>query len=51
MTHLQIEEPLIILLLGILLITFLLISSVARKARIPGLIGFILLGFLIRASA
>jgi hypothetical protein len=49
MTHLQIEEPLIILLLGILLIGFLLINRVARSVRIPGLLGFILLGFLIRA--
>ncbi len=49
MTHLQIEEPLIILLLGLLLIGFLLINSAARNLRIPALIGFILLGFLIRA--
>lgn len=49
MTHLQIEEPLIILLLGILLIAFLLINGAAKNVRIPALIGFILLGFLIRA--
>lgn len=49
MAHLQIEEPVIILLLGALLIVFLLINRGANKVRIPALIGFILLGFLIRA--
>jgi Kef-type K+ transport system membrane component KefB len=48
MAHLQIEEPLIILLLGTLLILFLLVNSVARKRRVPALLGFILLGVLIR---
>lgn len=49
MAHLQIEEPVIILLLGALLVLFLLINSAARKSRVPALIGFILLGVLIRA--
>lgn len=49
MAHLQIEEPVIILILGTLLVLFLLIHSGARKTRVPALLGFILLGVVIRA--
>ena len=48
MERLHIEEPVIILLLGTLLIAFLLVTAGARRVRIPSLIGYILLGFLVR---
>jgi Kef-type K+ transport system membrane component KefB len=50
MRHLQIEEPFIILLLGFLLIIFLLVKAGARRLRVPALLGYILVGFVLRTT-